>query len=955
MNPYPPSSIPLKVSVLIRTTGRPSLLKAVESVSLQKFKGVELLIANGSGRVLSPMPVIDGDIRFRMIEPGETLDRGSAAQILLDTASAPYAIFLDDDDWWLEGHLVKLAQALDTDEDLVAAYSDVNCLAEVGTLCERLEHVFQQDFDRAALQLSNFLPIHAVMFRMRCVNSTPKSYFDPDLKLFEDWDFWIQLSRKGSFTRVPGVSAVYALNTNEGSGHTDSSGSQRARMLAKLGEKQLKRWSESDVLLLMARQAAQINECNHLSQLSVLNSKRADELVEIVSKLKQRTVEMDLSVASQVTVATELKNLLELSNSHAIELEGMAGVNRKRTLELEKSIEISEKRVADLDLITDLIKEQHEALKKRLVACTEKRAEAENSLAEYQEKAKAQLEEWTRNLELKTQALKNSHLYAGLQQAEIDKLSALRLSHLAEINAVYHSTSWKITRSLRSISRLTRSLLNGSSWGLAKNIVMASRVAIQRHGIKGFALRVPYYTRRYRTYIDLLKRPVPSSGTHEFVAAVPQIRSIRLHPDLAGGGEMIEAKVSVVIPTLNAGSEFVLMLRKLRSQKSIKEIEIVIVDSGSTDDTVQVAIDAGVTVIEILPAEFTHSYARNLGADNATGDYILFMVQDAYPIGTYWMYGMLSFLLDHSDQKLVAVSCSEYSRSDSDMMYDSMINTHYRFLGCLEHDRIGEFGGNDHMALRSRGQLSDVSCLILRKCFMDFRYRGNYAEDLDLGVRLIKSGFKVGMLASVKVIHSHNRPAYYYLKRSFVDVIFLVGLFDDFAYPECQSLSGLIAGIKSTATHISRWLLELEKKPSALSLGEQLNVWIMSARKDFLVLETVSQSILGDARLDDFVNTMSSRFLQSALLHPDGIHHIDEARNFGDSFLARLDHFRLFASEIYVVQDALTRKELSEVVCKTFAAAAGSALAFYCLGNSVGQNDEINPGKRIHDELAAGV
>ena len=102
---------------------------------------------------------------------------------------------------------------------------------------------------------------------------------------------------------------------------------------------------------------------------------------------------------------------------------------------------------------------------------------------------------------------------------------------------------------------------------------MASRVAIQRHGIKGFALRVPYYTRRYRTYIDLLKRPVPSSGTHEFVAAVPQIRSIRLHPDLAGGGEMIEAKVSVVIPTLNAGSEFVLMLRKLRSQKSIKEIE----------------------------------------------------------------------------------------------------------------------------------------------------------------------------------------------------------------------------------------------------------------------------------------------------------------------------------------------------------------------------------------------
>ena len=955
MNPCPQSSIPLKVSVLIRTTGRSTLFRAVESVNQQKFKGVELVIVNGGGGVLSPMPVIDGDIRFRMIEPGKMLDRGSAAQTLLDAASAPYAIFLDDDDWWLEGHLAKLTLALDTDEGLVAAYADVNCLAEVGLPSERLEHVFKQEFDRAALQLSNYLPIHAVMFRMRYVNSTPKSCFDPELKLFEDWDFWIQLSLKGSFTRVPGVSAVYALNANEGSGHTDSSGSQRARMLAKLGEKQLNRWSESDVLQLMARQAAQIDERNHLSQLSALNSKRADELVEIVSALKQRSVEMERSVASQVIATTELKNLLELSNSHAVELEGMAEVNGKRTLELEKSIEISEKRVADLDLITDLIKDQHEALKKRLVACTEKRAEAEDSLAVYQEKANAQLEELTRNLELKTQALNISHLNAGLQQAEIDKLSALRLSHLAEINAVYHSTSWKITRSLRSISRLTKSLRSRSTWRLAKNIAGASRVAIQRHGVKGFVLRIPYYVRRYRTYIDLLKRPVSSSGTHEFVAAVQPMRSMRVHPDLAGGGEMIEAKVSVVIPTLNAGSEFVLMLRKLRSQKSIKEIEIVIVDSGSTDDTVQVAVNVGATVIQILPAEFTHSHARNIGADHATGDYILFMVQDAYPIGTYWMYGMLRFLLDHSDQKLVAVSCSEYSRSDSDMMYDSMINTHYRFLGCLENDRIGEFGGNDHMALRSRGQLSDVSCLILRKCFQDFRYRGNYAEDLDLGVRLIKSGFKVGMLASVKVIHSHNRPAYYYLKRSFVDVIFLVGLFDDFNYPKCQSLSGLIAGIKSTAIHISSWLRELENTPSALSLGEQLNVWIMSARKDFLSLETGMQSVLGDTRLDDFVNTMSSRFLQPAIPHPDGNHHNDEARNFGDSFLARLDHFRLFASEIYVGQDAVTRKELGEVVRKTFAAAAGSALAFYCLGSSFGQGDETNPGKRIHDELAAGV
>ena len=554
-----------------------------------------------------------------------------------------------------------------------------------------------------------------------------------------------------------------------------------------------------------------------------------------------------------------------------------------------------------------------------------------------------------------TQNLQTLHHYSGLQQAEINKLSELRVHHLAVLHEIYHSTSWQITRPFRLASRLVASLRQRSSWALLQNVAKATRVAVRRHGVKGFVRRVPYFFRRHRAYLELLRGSGGASRAGDFVAPTPELRNLRLHPDLAGGGAPIDAKVSVVIPTLNAGVEFALMLRKLRSQKSIRDIEIVIVDSGSKDATVQVALDFGATVVEILPAEFTHSHARNLGADHANGDFVLFMVQDAYPIGSYWMYGMLRFLLDHADQKLAAVSCSEYSRSDSDMMYDSMINTHYRFLGCLEYDRIGEFSGDDHMALRSRGQLSDVSCLISRECFQQYRYRGNYAEDLDLGIRLIKSGMKVGMLASVKVIHSHNRPAYYYLKRSFVDVIFLVGLFDDFTFPPCQSLHGLIAGIVSTAGHTSRWLSHLHGEMPTLSLGEQLNKWIISARTDFLTLMLDTPSNLGDTRLDAFINSMSSRFLDIATPELKGSHDQDEARRFGDTFIARLDHFRLFASEIYSDQDEIVKRELAEVVRKTFAAAAGSALAFYCLGQPMGQGNGVSPSQRIHDELAAGV
>lgn len=906
MNHSLSAPVPPKVSVLIRTTGRPSLIKAIQSVGQQMFQGVELLIANAGVCALPPLPLDEPGLHVRVIETGGVLDRGSAAQLLLDAVNAPYAIFLDDDDWWLEGHLVKLVQAMDADPNLVAAYSDVSCLTSAGTASEHAEHVFQQDFDSASLQLANYLPIHAVLFRMQHVHAAPVSSFDPALKLFEDWDFWLQLSQKGPFARLPGISAVYALNANEGSGHSDASGSQRAQMLELLGQKQLARWRGRDVVQLMTRHANQVNRLNHLSQLNDLNAHRADELVQTVGLLNQRAKD------------------------------------------LEQVVGLFEKRVVDLELINDLLGER----------CTNQRNEAEELVTKHRadvDLADKQLAKLQANLLSATQNFQELNHYSGLQQAEINKLGELRLQHLEIISGICQSTSWQITRPLRFVSQLLAILRQRSSLALVKNVAKATQVAVRRHGVKGFIRRIPYFLKRRRIYIDLLKSSSGARRVGDFVAPTPELRNLRLHPDLAGGGPIIDSKVSVVIPTLNAGVEFELMLRKLRSQKSIREIEIVIVDSGSKDETVRVALDAGATVVEILPAEFTHSHARNLGADHATGDYVLFMVQDAYPIGSYWMYAMLRFLLDHADQKLAAVSCSEYSRSDSDMMYDSMINTHYRFLGCLDYDRIGEFSGEDHMALRSRGQLSDVSCLISRECFQQFRYRGNYAEDLDLGIRLIKSGMKVGMLASVKVIHSHNRPAYYYLKRSFVDVIFLVGLFDDFTFPPCQSLNGLIAGIVSTASHVSRWLNNLHDEALTLSLGEQLNHWIISARTDFLAVKLDISSNLGDTRLDAFINTMSSRFLQTAMPDLAGPHDQDEARRFGDTFIARLDHFRLFASEIYVDQDEIVKKELAEVVRKTFAAAAGSALAFYCLGQSSRAADGTSASKRIHDELAAGV
>lgn len=833
-----------QVSVLVRTMGRPSLIAALESVARQSFSDWELIVVDASGASFTELPAHLASV-VRLLNPGVALGRAAAANALLDAVRSKYAIFLDDDDWLLPDHLGKLVEALEAEPELAAAYSDVECISDVGTPGQRRTHVFSQDFDAAALQLQNYLPIHAVMFRMDGVRQVPPARFDGALELFEDWDFWLQLCARGAFRRVPGISAVYAMSSGAGSGHADADNARRRAMLNTLAQRQIGRWRPTDVTGLIERDIALSND---------LAQKR-----QSVELLEQRSIALGQAVDS----------LVEQTAAHQREMK--------------------------------------------------------------------------------------------LQQAEIQKLGRVREQHLKalddrqrELNGIYNSSSWRLTRPLRAARRYATAFARRAPLRLIPNTLRAVRGGIARHGLIGFVLRAPEYLRSRRTYFAMLRARSPRADADKFSATPPTLSDIRLHPDLMGVGTTIDAKVSVVIPTLNAGLEFSWMLRKLRAQRGVREIEIVIVDSGSKDQTVQFSRDAGAKVIEILPSEFSHSYARNLGADNATGDYVLFMVQDAYPIGDQWMHGMLRFLQDHAQDKLMAVSCAEFSRSDSDMMYDSMINTHYKFLGCLEYDRIGQWRGDDHMALRSHGQLSDVSCLISRDCFQKYRYRGDYAEDLDLGIRLIKDGFHVAMLASVKVVHSHNRAAYYYLKRSFVDVIFLVGLFDDFSYAHCSSLPGLLAGVQSTATHIATWLDELRQDAAGRTLGDELGDWILGARTALADLRLGQPVSLGDERLDAFVNTAAQRFLGTdALVLDAGAR--EEARRFSDSFIGRLDHFNQFAREVYGQQDTLLRKELSDVVRKTFGATVGSALAFYCLDHMDEKNKMHETAQAIRSELTAGI
>jgi GT2 family glycosyltransferase len=238
-----------------------------------------------------------------------------------------------------------------------------------------------------------------------------------------------------------------------------------------------------------------------------------------------------------------------------------------------------------------------------------------------------------------------------------------------------------------------------------------------------------------------------------------------------------DVTVSVVIPVKDAGDDFRLLLSSLTRQKGFKNLEIVVVDSGSSDLSVEMAHEFGAKVLQIAPEEFSHSYARNLAAENSSGDYLLFMVQDALPSSDLWLHELFSVLQNND---VVAVSCAESPKDDADLFYRASCWNHYKFLEVDKRDRIlSKPETSNYFTLRKNAPLSNLACLMPRNVFAAYKFRGKFAEDLELGLRLIRDGHKLAMLSTTKVIHSHNRPAYYHLKRGYVDVLLLCDIFPD--------------------------------------------------------------------------------------------------------------------------------------------------------------------------------
>lgn len=203
------------VSVIIRSMDRPTLREALDSVALQTYANVEVVVVAACGPRHKALPTTCGRFPLRQVtDPAGGLTRAAAANAGLDAAIGEYLIFLDDDDWFDPDHLRGLVAALTEAENHRVAYSGVRT---VDDRRHPLPTVFNHPFDPIKLLAGNYLPIHGVLFH-RSLISEKGCRFDTAFDVYEDWDFWLQLAEQTGFTHVPVISANYRIAGTSGFG-----------------------------------------------------------------------------------------------------------------------------------------------------------------------------------------------------------------------------------------------------------------------------------------------------------------------------------------------------------------------------------------------------------------------------------------------------------------------------------------------------------------------------------------------------------------------------------------------------------------------------------------------------------------------------------------------------------------------------------------------------------------
>lgn len=228
--------------------------------------------------------------------------------------------------------------------------------------------------------------------------------------------------------------------------------------------------------------------------------------------------------------------------------------------------------------------------------------------------------------------------------------------------------------------------------------------------------------------------------------------------------------VTIAVPTLN-GEEFLeSLIKAVYGQQTELSYELFIIDSGSTDRTLDIIKKyPKIRLYEIPNSEFGHGKTRNLAAKMSDSEYMVFLTQDAVPAHQNWLNGMIEpFMLN---EKIVGVFGKQIPRPNSTgtikrevkQVFDSfgsdlsiMIQRRGKLVDSLNLQEASGFFSDVNSAIRSDILKGDIP-------FRDVKY----SEDQAFGRDAIDAGYQKAYAPFGAVFHSNDNTLTNYYRRKF--------------------------------------------------------------------------------------------------------------------------------------------------------------------------------------------
>jgi rhamnosyltransferase len=203
--------------------------------------------------------------------------------------------------------------------------------------------------------------------------------------------------------------------------------------------------------------------------------------------------------------------------------------------------------------------------------------------------------------------------------------------------------------------------------------------------------------------------------------------------------EPIRPKVSVIIRAFNEGQHLGRLLHGLRSQTTVPD-EIVLVDSGSTDHTVEIAEAGGCRVVHIGKEEFSFGRALNRGCEKATGDILLIVSAHVYPVYDTYIEHMVG----------------AFQRDGVGVAYGRQVGDHRTKYS--ESRIMLRWFPTDNIWDQGHPFSNNANAAVRMNIWESIRYDESLTglEDLAFAKEVIARGHKVSYVADAPVVHVHE-------------------------------------------------------------------------------------------------------------------------------------------------------------------------------------------------------